>query len=122
MTDTAYDIATDEILHGPGEHIDDAAIAAAHAPWWNRTLTQVNDTLVRLAVIEGDFHWHKHDAEDEFFFVLEGRLDIELEDRTVTRLPQQGFTVLRNTMHFPHAIGRTVVLLVENAGVVPTGD
>jgi mannose-6-phosphate isomerase-like protein (cupin superfamily) len=100
--DARYDIATDEILFAPGEHIDAAAVAADHTPWWNRTLCAVNNAWVRLAVMEGDFHWHKHDAEDEFFFVLEGRLDLELEDRTVRLDPMQGFTVSRGTMHFPH--------------------
>jgi mannose-6-phosphate isomerase-like protein (cupin superfamily) len=117
-----YDIATDEILFASGEHFDVGAVAAAHSPWWNRTLAQVNDAWIRLAVMEGDFHWHKHDGEDEFFMVLEGRLDIELEDRTVTLEPGQAFTVPKGVMHLPHARGRTVVLMVETAGVVPTGD
>jgi mannose-6-phosphate isomerase-like protein (cupin superfamily) len=82
----------------------------------------VNDAVVRLGVLDGDFHWHKHDGEDEFFLVLEGRLDIELEDRIVTLLPNQAFTVPKGVMHFPHARGRTVVLMMEKAGVVPTGD
>jgi mannose-6-phosphate isomerase-like protein (cupin superfamily) len=116
-----YDIAMD-ILHGGGEKIDVSAIAAAQTPWWNRTLCAVNDAWVRLAVMEGDFHWHKHELEDEFFFVVEGRLDIELEDRTVELTPGQGFTVPMGVMHFPHARGRTVVMMVEKAGVVPTGD
>ena len=120
--DSRYDISTDEILFANGEHIDVAAVAAAHAPWWNRTLSAVNDAWVRLAVMEGDFHWHKHDEEDEFFFVLEGHLDIELEDRTISLRPHQGFTVPKGVMHFPHARGRTVVLMVEKAGLVPTGD
>jgi mannose-6-phosphate isomerase-like protein (cupin superfamily) len=117
----SYDIGT-EILFAAGEHIDVAAIAGATKPWWNRTLCAVNDTWVRLGVLEGDFHWHKHEKEDEFFLVLEGRLDIELEDRTVTLEPNQGFTVPAGVMHFPHARGRTVVLMVEKAGVVPTGN
>ncbi|THD75365.1 MAG: cupin domain-containing protein [Phenylobacterium sp.] len=102
--------------------MDVAAIAAAQAPWWNRTLCAVNDAVVRLGVLEGDFHWHKHDAEDEFFFVLEGQLDIELEDRTVSLGPNDGFTVPKGVMHFPHARGRVVVLMIEKAGVTPTGD
>lgn len=116
-----YDIDT-EVLFGPGQRIDVSALAAQVEPWWNRTLTAVNDAVVRLGVLEGDFHWHKHDGEDEFFYVLEGRLDIELEDRTVSLAPGQGVTVPRGVMHFPHARGRTVVLMVEKAGVVPTGD
>ncbi len=116
-----YDIAMD-ILHEAGERIDVHAIAAAQTPWWNRTLCAVNDAWVRLAVMEGDFHWHKHDLEDEFFLVLEGRLDIELEDCTVELNPGQAFTVPMGVMHFPHAHGRTVVLMVEKAGLTPTGD
>src|SRR5436190_4670362 len=78
-----YDIAT-EVLFPQGRHMDVAALAAGLQPWTNRTLTEVNDAVVRLGVLEGDFHWHKHDEEDEFFFVLEGRLDIELPDRMVS--------------------------------------
>ncbi|HEY8571313.1 cupin domain-containing protein [Phenylobacterium sp.] len=123
MTDAAaYDIET-EVLFEPGEHIDVAAIAAAQAPWWNRTLCAVNGSVVRLGVLEGDFHWHKHDDEDEFFLVLEGQLDINLEGgRTVVLKPGQAVTVPRGMLHFPHARGRTVVVMVESAGVVPTGD
>jgi mannose-6-phosphate isomerase-like protein (cupin superfamily) len=102
--------------------MDVAAVARAQTPWWNRTLCAVNDAWVRLAVMEGDFHWHRHAEEDEFFFVLEGRLDIELEDRMVSLSPNQGFTVPRGVMHFPHARGRTVVMMVEKAGLVPTGN
>jgi mannose-6-phosphate isomerase-like protein (cupin superfamily) len=77
---------------------------------------------VRLGVLEGDFHWHKHDGEDEFFYVLEGRLDIELPDRMVTLEAGQGVTVPAGMMHFPHARGRTVVLMVEKASVDARGD
>lgn len=116
-----YDIDS-EAMFAPVEHMDVGAIAAAATPWWNRTLTAVNDAVVRLGVLDGDFHWHRHDEEDEFFFVLEGQLDIELEDRMVTLLPQQGFTVPRGVMHLPHARGRVVVLMVEKGSVVPTGS
>ena len=117
-----YDIETGEILHAAGESFDVSAIGAAQMPWWNRTLCAVNDAWVRLGVMEGDFHWHKHDDTDEFFLVMEGRLDIELEDRMVSLAPGQAFTVPRGVMHFPHARERSVVLMVERAGVIPTGD
>jgi len=117
-----YDIDTDTVMYAGGEPFDVAAVGAAQTPWWNRTLCAVNDAWVRLGVLEGDFHWHKHDDTDEFFMVLEGRLDIELEDRTVSLGPQQAFTVPRGVMHFPHARGRVVVVMIEKAGVVPTGD
>ena len=77
---------------------------------------------MRLGVMEGDFHWHKHDAEDEFFLVLDGHLDIELEDRTVTLQARAGLHRPGGVMHFPHARERSVVLMVEKAGVVPTGS
>ncbi len=124
MTDITdrYDIATTEILFSSAEEIDISAIARAHMPWWNRTLCAVNDTWVRLAVMDGDFHWHKHDDTDEFFLILEGHLDLELEDRTISLDPGQAFTVPKGVMHLPHARGRTVALMIEKEGVIPTGD
>jgi mannose-6-phosphate isomerase-like protein (cupin superfamily) len=117
-----YDIRLDEKF-GPLELIDVAAEAAAHEPWFNQTLTKVNDAVVRLGVIEGDFHWHKHDDTDEFFLVLEGELLIDLEDReTVTLTPHQGYTVPRGVVHRTRAPVRTSILMVEAAGVQPTGD
>ena len=117
-----YDISKD-VLFAPQEKIDVTAVAAAQTPWWNRTLTEVNDAVVRLGVLEGDFHWHQHDEEDEFFLVLEGALTIEVEGHAPFELkPGQGVTVPRATQHCPHAHGRTVVLMVEKGSVVPTGD
>lgn len=117
-----YDIAKD-VLFGPQQTIDVTAVAAAQTPWWNRTLTEVNDAVVRLAVMEGDFHWHQHDEEDEFFYVVEGALTIEVAGSAPFALqPGQGVTIPRGVQHCPHAHGRTVVLMVEKATVVPTGD
>ena len=117
-----YEINTDDKF-GSLQLIDLPAEIAAHEPWFNQTLTTVNDAVVRLGVIEGDFHWHKHEAEDEFFLVLEGQLLIDLEDReTVTLDPHQGYTVPRGVVHRTRAPARTAILMVEPAGVVPTGD
>jgi mannose-6-phosphate isomerase-like protein (cupin superfamily) len=104
--------------------IDIPAEAAARKAWFNQTLTTVNDAVVRLGIIEVDFHWHRHEEEDQFFLVLEGRLLIDVEGRdTVTLDPHQGYTVPRGTRHRTRAPeGRTVVLMVEPAGIVPTGD
>jgi mannose-6-phosphate isomerase-like protein (cupin superfamily) len=108
---------------GPLMLIDLNAEAASHEPWFNQTLTAVNDSVVRLGVIEGDFHWHKHDREDEFFLVLEGQLLIDIEDaETVTLAPHQGYTVPSGVVHRTRAPRRTVILMVEGADVVPTGD
>ena len=95
----------------------------ADEPWFNQTLTTVNESVVRLGVIEGDFHWHHHDDQDEFFLVLEGRLLIDLEDReTVTLEPHQGYTVPRGVEHRTRAPVRTAILMVESAGVGRPGD
>jgi mannose-6-phosphate isomerase-like protein (cupin superfamily) len=117
-----YDIHLDEKF-GQSTLIDVGAEAAAHEPWFNQTLTTVNDSVVRLGIIEGDFHFHKHDEDDEFFLVLEGTLLIDFEDReTVTLNPHQGYTVPKGVVHRTRAPERTAILMVEPAGVVPTGD
>ena len=119
-----YDIHLDDKF-GHLTLIDVAAEAAAHEPWFNQTLTSVNDAVVRLGVIEGEFHWHKHDDQDEFFLVLEGTLHIDIEgegEGTVTLAPQQGYTVPRTVVHRTRAPERTVILMVEAAGVEPIGD
>ncbi len=111
------------ILHQPLEVIDEKAIAAAcEYKWFNQTLCQVNNSVVRMAVIEGEYHWHQHTEEDEFFYVIEGMLLIDLEGRTVELHPRQGFVVPRATLHRTRALQRTVILMVENAGIIPTGN
>ena len=91
--------------------------------WFNQTLCQVNDCVVRMGVFEeGEFHWHQHEKEDEFFFVVSGTLIIELEDQTVELKPNQGFTVPSGVQHKPRVPERTIVLMVEGAGIEPTGD
>jgi len=119
---TDYDINLDD-KYGRLAVIDIAAEAAKHEPWFNQTLTSVNDAVVRLGVIEGDFHRHKHDAEDEFFLVLEGELVIEVEGSETVRLrPHQAYTVPKGVTHKTSAPKRTVIVMVEPAAVVPTGD
>lgn len=121
-TEDRYDIQLDD-KYGSLALIDIPAEIAGHEPWFNQTLTTVNDAVVRLGIIEGDFHWHKHDDQDEFFLVLDGRLLIDLEDRDTVALDRhQGYTVPRGVMHRTRAPERTAILMVEAAGVVPTGD
>jgi mannose-6-phosphate isomerase-like protein (cupin superfamily) len=91
-------------------------------PWYNQTLCQVNASVVRLGVFSGEYHWHKHDDDDEFFYVIEGQLLIDLEDRVVSLNPRQGFVVPKGVLHRTRAPQRTVVLMVENAGIIPTGN
>src|SRR5580693_2567022 len=111
------------ILHGPLALIDVNAMAAAcEYKWFNQTLCKVNDSVVRVGIIEGEYHWHKHVDDDEFFYVVEGQLLIDLEDRTVELAPRQGFVVPKGVMHRTRAPQRTVILMVENMGIVPTGS
>ena len=90
--------------------------------WYNQTLCQVNDSVVRLGVMQGEYHWHKHDADDEFFFVLEGHFIIDLEGRSIDLQPQQGFVVPKGVVHRTRAPDRAVILMIETAAIVPTGD
>lgn len=111
------------ITYGPLELIDEKALADACAyKWFNQTLCQVNGSVIRLGVVEGEYHWHKHDDDDEFFYVVEGRLLIDLEGRTIDLSPRQGFVVPKGVVHRTRAPLRTVILMVENAGIVPTGS
>lgn len=103
--------------------IDIPAEVAAHEPWFNQTLTQVNDCVVRLGIIEGEYHWHKHDSEDECFVVLDGELTIDVQDKgTVTLTRHQGYTIPKGVVHRTRAAVKTVILMVEGASVTPTGD
>ncbi|MDX1798944.1 MAG: cupin domain-containing protein [Candidatus Lokiarchaeia archaeon] len=112
-----------DIKFKPLEVIDiSTLITSCTKKWQNLSLCKVNDSVIRLAVIEGEFHWHKHDNEDEFFFVLEGVLLIDLDEKTISLKPNQGFTVPMGMMHRTRAPSRTAVLLVEKSTVKPTGD
>lgn len=97
-------------------------VEACTDKWFNQSLTTVNDSVVRVGIVEGEYHWHKHDVDDEFFFVLSGKLLIDLEDRTIELLPNQGTTVSRGVMHRTRALEKTVMLMVETKAIVPTGD
>ena len=111
------------ILHGPLELIDvQKLVDGCTDKWWNQTLCKVNDAVVRMGIVEGEYHWHEHSDIDEFFYVIEGRFLIDLKDRTVNLAPKQGFVVPRGVQHRPRAPKRTVILMVERADIVPTGD
>jgi mannose-6-phosphate isomerase-like protein (cupin superfamily) len=119
----AYDIHTD-VKYAPLDVIDAGALVDnCKQPWWNQTLCQVNDSVARIGVFHGEFHWHKHDLEDELFFVIDGTLLLDIEDKGTFELaPRQGMMVPRGVVHRTRAPNRTVVLMIEAATVVPTGD
>src|ERR1700759_3052051 len=105
------------------ERIDiDSVVAENKEKWFNQTLTQVNDSVVRLGIVEGEYHWHKHDNDDEFFYVVSGQLLIDLEDQTIELNPNEGVTITKGVMHRPRAPKKTVMLMVETSAIQPTGD
>ncbi len=114
------------ILHNHLETIDIPAIVKACTDkWWNQTLCKVNDSVVRLGIVHGEYHWHKHDDEDEFFHVISGRFLIDLDKeggRTIDLKPGQCTVIPKGVMHRPRAPEKTVILMVEGAGIIPTGD
>ena len=111
------------VLHKPLEVIDEGALTeACPHKWYNQTLCEVNGSVVRLGVVHGEYHWHKHDNDDEFFYVVEGRLFIDIEGRTIELGPRQGTVIPKGVMHRPRAPERTAILMVENKGIIPTGN
>ncbi len=110
------------ILHEPLAAIDVGALVDASTdPWYNQTLCQVDESVVRLGVVLGEYHWHKHENEDEFFYIVSGQLFIDLEDRCIDLTPGKAVVIPKGVMHRPRALERTVILMVERAGIVPTG-
>jgi hypothetical protein len=121
---TPYPYATHlDILYPPLTRLDlQPLIDGCRDQWYNQTLCRVNGSVVRLGVVRGEYHWHKHDADDEFFYVVEGRFLIDLQGRTVALQSRQGFVVPKGVVHRTRAPERCVILMVENAGIIPTGD
>ena len=99
-----------------------ALVEACTDRWYNQTLCQVNDSVARVGVLQGEYHWHQHHDEDEFFFVLDGKFIIDLGDHSVELSRWQGFVVPKGVVHRTRAPERAVVLMVETAAIVPTGD
>ena len=112
-----------DVLYKPLQTVEEKALAdACPHRWYNQTLCEVNDSVVRLGVVQGEYHWHKHDNDDEFFYVVEGHLSIDLEGRVIELAPRQGVVIPKGVMHRPRAPQRTVMLMVETKAIVPTGS
>ncbi len=97
-------------------------VSACKDKWFNQTLCKVNDSVVRIGIVEGEFHWHKHENDDEFFYVIEGKLLIDTEGGTIELNPKQGVTIAKGTMHKPRALQKTVILMVETCNISPIGS
>ena len=112
-----------DIKYGHHEIIDVPKIVEeCTEKWFNQTLTKINGSVARIGIVEGEYHWHKHENDDEFFFVLSGKLYIDLEDKTIELNPNQGTTISRGVMHKPRAPKKTVMLMVETDSIDPIGE
>src|ERR1700733_11453979 len=112
-TDTAHPYATYlNVLVPQLEKVDvPALVRKVTDRWYNQTLCRVNDSVVRLGIMQGEYHWHSHQDLDEFFYVVDGKFLIDLEGRTVELAPRQGFVVPKGVVHRTRALERTVVLM-----------
>ena len=124
MPDKTYPYETHlDIKFPPGTRFDvPALLKTVTHPWYNQTLCRVNDSVVRVGQVKGEYHWHKHDTDDEFFYCLEGQFLIDLEGSTIELNPGQAVVIPKGVRHRPRAPERTVILMVEGTGIVPTGD
>lgn len=123
MTNRNQYVQKMDIKYDNLELIDVPAIIAENKEkWFNQTLTTVNKSAVRLGIVQGEYHWHKHDDDDEFFFVLSGKLFIDLERRTIELEPMTGTTVPKGVIHKTRAPEKTVMLMVETSSIDPLGN
>ena len=97
-------------------------VSSCQQRWYNQTLCKVNDSVVRLGIMQGEYHWHKHDNDDEFFFVLDGIFIVDLQDKSIELKKYEGYVVPKGITHRTRAPEKAVIIMVENAGIVPEGD
>jgi mannose-6-phosphate isomerase-like protein (cupin superfamily) len=100
----------------------EAAFGSFTERWSPRIAAELNGQQVKLAKLEGEFVWHHHDAEDELFLVVQGRLEMRLRDGTVTLGPGELLVVPRGVEHLPVAPEETWILLFEPASTLNTGN
>ena len=90
--------------------------------WFNQSLCQVNSSVFRLGIFEGEFHMHKHEKDDELFFVIDGSIVLETENGNFTLNQYEGVCVPKGVMHRPIAQQKALVLMIENLGIDPIGQ
>lgn len=90
--------------------------------WFNQSLCKVNTSVFRLGIFEGEFHFHKHDEDDELFFVIEGSIVLETENGNFELNQYEGVCVPKGVLHRPVAKQKAVVLMLENMGIDPLGN
>jgi len=92
------------------------------APWSPKIVGELNGQHVKLVRLKGEFVWHKHDHEDELFFVVDGTLKIEFRDKTVTLVKDEFLIIPKGVEHKPVADEEVLVMLFEPATTLNTGD
>jgi len=90
--------------------------------WKNFVVGEINDHVARLSVLQRDFHGHLHKNSDELFYVIEGKLFVDLEDRSEEICPGQMITIPKNVRHRTRSDSRTIILCFESASNDITGD
>ena len=90
--------------------------------WSPKVIAEMNDYQFKLVKIKNDFVWHKHDDTDEVFIVVEGKIHIEFEDKTIEINEGEMIVVPKGTKHKPYAREEAKIMLVEPSGVINTGD
>jgi mannose-6-phosphate isomerase-like protein (cupin superfamily) len=90
--------------------------------WSPRVVAEVDDAYIKVAKVHGSLAWHSHEKEDELFFVLEGRLRIEMEDRVVELGAGEMFVVPKGVRHNPVAEQECHLMLIERKSTLHTGD
>jgi len=92
-------------------------------PWSPIEITKVNEVFVRLALLQGEYHWHKHTNEDEMFLVIKGEFTMHLKDREDVLLKEGDLiTIPKGVEHKPNAKKEAYVLLVERQDITTKGD
>ena len=90
--------------------------------WFNQSLCEVNSSVFRLGIFEGEYHLHKHDHDDELFFVIDGSIVLETEKGNFELGQFEGVCVPKGIMHRPIAKQKAIVLMIENKGIDPIGN
>ena len=90
--------------------------------WHPHVIGELNGQHVKIAKIQGDFIWHSHEEEDELFYVVKGKLNLEFRDKLVSLLPGEMLVVPKGVEHRPYAEEETFIMMFEPIGTVNTGN
>jgi mannose-6-phosphate isomerase-like protein (cupin superfamily) len=103
--------------------VSPGSVAAALTEFWSpRVVAEVDDAYVKVAKVKGSLTWHSHDSEDELFFILKGRLRIEMESGAVELSEGEAFVVPKGVRHNPVAEEECHVMLIERKSTLHTGS